>query len=220
MSQRCATIGGVSVASDGSPVELYALLPEMGEGERIAQAVPPGGSILELGCGAGRMTRQLVRLGFRVTAVDESSAMLAYVEDAETVCARIEGLELGRRFDAVVLASNLINASAEARTAFLATCRRHSDLVVVEGLPLGWRPEDKETQLGLVRSRLRVERVEEQIVHGTVEYTSGSRHWRHPFAMRVFVDADEVEAALIDAGLRLASWLDGEQGRWFIAVPA
>jgi SAM-dependent methyltransferase len=210
--------GGVSVASDGSPVELYALLPEMGEGERIARAVPAGGSILELGCGAGRITRQLVRLGFRVTAVDESPAMLAHVEDAETVCARIEGLELGRSFDAVVLASNLINAPPDARTASLATCRRHPDLVVVEGLPLGWRPEDRGAQLGAVRSRLRVERVEEQIVHGTVEYTSGSRRWSHPFAMRVFADADELEAALLEAGLRLSGWLDGEQGRWFTAV--
>ncbi|HEY5100184.1 MAG TPA: class I SAM-dependent methyltransferase [Gaiellaceae bacterium] len=121
-------------------MELYALLSEMDEGERVAEAMPVGGSVLELGCGAGRMTRQLVRLGFRVTAVDESAAMLAYVENAETVCARIDGLELGRPFDGVVLASNLINAPADTRKAFLATCRRHSDLVVVEGLPLGWQP--------------------------------------------------------------------------------
>jgi hypothetical protein len=79
-------------------------------------------------------------------------------------------------------------------------------------------PEDNETQLGVVRSRLRVGRVEEQIVHGTVEYTSGSRRWSHPFAMRVFADADELETVLLEAGLRLSSWLEGEQGRWFIAV--
>lgn len=126
----------MNAASDGSPVELYALLPEMGEGDRVAEAVRAGGSVLELGCGAGRMTRQLVRLGFRVTAVDESAAMLDHVADAETVCAHIEGLELGRRFDAVVLSSNLINTAPEMRRAFLATCRRHSDVVVVEGLPL------------------------------------------------------------------------------------
>ena len=101
-------------------MELYALLPEMGEGERVAEAVPGGGSVLELRCGAGRMTRQLVRLGFRVTAVDESAAMLAHVEDADTVCGRIEGLEIGRRFDAVVLTSNLINAPPKVRRAFLA----------------------------------------------------------------------------------------------------
>ena len=215
-----ATIRGVKAAPDGSPVELYALLPEMGEGERIAEAVSAGGSVLELGCGAGRITRQLVRRGFRVTAVDESAAMLAYVEDAESVCARIEGLELGRRFDAVVLASNLINASADVRIAFLATCRRHSDLVVAEGLPLGWQPQESESQLGAVRSRLRVERIEGPIVRGTVEYTSGSRQWRHEFEMRVFADQDALGAALAESGLRLDRWLDGEKGRWFAAVPA
>src|SRR5438034_3102702 len=30
----------VSVAPDGSPVELYALLPELGEGHRVAEVVP------------------------------------------------------------------------------------------------------------------------------------------------------------------------------------
>jgi SAM-dependent methyltransferase len=209
----------VDAAPDGSPVELYALLPEMDEGERVAEAMPVGGSVLELGCGAGRMTRQLVRLGFRVTAVDESAAMLAYVENAETVCARIDGLELGRPFDGVVLASNLINAPADTCKAFLATCRRHSDLVVVEGLPLGWQPEDRETQLGAVRSRLLVERLEGSMVHGSVEYTSGSRRWLHKFGMCVFADQDELGAALAEAGLRLDRWLDGDKGRWFVAIP-
>ena len=100
-------------APDGSPVELYALLPEGGEGELVARAVPTGGSILELGCGVGRLTRQLVVRGYDVTAVDESEAMLEHVRDAETVCGRIEGLDLGRRFDAALLASNLLSVEAE-----------------------------------------------------------------------------------------------------------
>lgn len=210
----------VIAAPDGSPVELYALLPEMGEGERIAMAAPAGGSILELGCGTGRITRQLVRVGFRVTAVDESAAMLAHVEDAEKVCTRIENLELGRQFDAVVLASNLINSPPEARRAFLATCRRHSDLVVVEGLPLGWQPEEREAQLGAVRSLLRVEQIKGHVVHGTVEYASGSQRWLHQFAMHVFADEDELGSALAEAGLRLGRWLDEEQDRWFVAERA
>jgi SAM-dependent methyltransferase len=155
----------VSAAPDGSPVELYALLPERGEGELVARAVPAGGSILELGCGAGRITRQLVRLGYRVTAVDESPEMLAFVEDAERVCARIEGLDLGRRFDAALLASNLLTAPEEQRRAFLATCRRHAELVVVETLPLGWEPREGEARLGEIVSRLEVERVEDGVVH-------------------------------------------------------
>jgi SAM-dependent methyltransferase len=206
----------MDAAPDGSPVGLYARLPELGEGELVASVVPAGGSVLELGCGTGRITRQLVRLGFRVTAVDESAEMLAHVRDAETVEARIEGLDLGRRFDAVLLASNLVTAEPEQRRAFLETCRRHSDLVIVEGLPLGWSPEDGETPLGDVVSRLHVVRVEEGVVHGEMEYESGGDRWRHPFSMRVFADDEELDAALRDARLRLERRLDA---RWFVAVP-
>jgi hypothetical protein len=130
--------------------------------------------------------------------------------------ARIEGLDLGRRFDAVLLASNLVTAEPERRRAFLGACRRHADLVIVEGLPVGWSPEDGETILGDVVSRLRVDRVEEGVVHGEMEYESGGDRWRHPFAMRVFADDAELDAALVEAGLRLERRLDP---RWFVAVP-
>jgi SAM-dependent methyltransferase len=72
-------------------VELYARLPDLGEGEIVASFLSAGASVLELGCGAGRITRQLVRLGYRVTAVDESAEMLAHVRDAEAIQARIGG---------------------------------------------------------------------------------------------------------------------------------
>lgn len=206
---------GVGTAPDGSPVEVYERLPELGEGEIVASAIPAGASVLELGCGVGRITRQLVRLGYRVTAVDESPEMLEHVRDAGTVQASIEGLELGRRFDAVLLASNLVNAEPEQRRAFLETCVRHGDLVVVEGLPLRWSPEDGETRLGEIVSRLQVERIENGVVHGAVEYEAGGETWRHAFAMRVFGGDAELDAALAEAGLRLERRLDA---RWFVAV--
>lgn len=206
----------VATAPDGSPVELYARLPELGEGEIVASALPQGSSVLELGCGTGRITRQLVRLGYRVTAVDESAEMLAHVTGAETVQAAIEGLELGKRFDAVLLASNLVNAEPEQRRAFLETCRRHSDLVIVQGLPLGWSPEDRETALGDVVSRLRVQRVEDGAVHGEMEYEVDSRTWRHSFAMHVLADEADLGAALAEAGLEFERWLEAD---WFLAVP-
>ncbi|HET7571343.1 MAG TPA: methyltransferase domain-containing protein [Gaiellaceae bacterium] len=205
----------MTAAPDGSPVELYALLPELGEGEAVARAVPAGGTVLELGCGTGRITRQLVRLGYRVTAVDESPEMLARVEGAETVCARIEGLDLGRRFDAALLASNLVTAEPETRRSFLEACRRHADLVVVEGLPLGWEPREAESRLGEVVVRLRVERLEGGLVHGAMEYAARGQSWEHRFAMRVFADEAELRAALAESGLRLGERLDE---RWFTAV--
>jgi SAM-dependent methyltransferase len=206
----------MDAAPDGSPVGLYARLPELGEGEVVAAVLPGGASLLELGCGAGRITRQLVRLGYRVTAVDESREMLAHVRDAETVRAPIEGLALGRRFDAVLLASNLVNAAPPSRRALLETCRRHADLVIVQGLPLAWSPEDRVTALGDVVSRLHVDRVDGGIVHGAMEYEADGDTWRHSFAMRVFADDEELGEALAEAGLRLERRLDTS---WFVAVP-
>jgi SAM-dependent methyltransferase len=196
----------VSVAPDGSPVEVYLRLPERGEGELVAAAVPPPASLLELGSGVGRVTRQLVRLGYAVVAVDESPEMLEHVRDAETVCARIEELDLGREFDAVLLLSNLFTVEEEQRRLFLDSCARHADLLVVETLPVGWQPPESEN--------LRIDRIEDGVVHGEVFYDGGGSH---AFAMRVFAGEDELVAALLDWSFD--RWLDRERG-WFTAVRA
>jgi SAM-dependent methyltransferase len=209
----------VVTADDGSPVELYALLPERGEGETVAAAVRPPATILELGCGTGRMTRQLVARGFRVTAVDESPDMLEHVRDAETIQARIEGLDLGRRFDAVLLASNLMSSATPQRQAFLEACRRHADLVVIETLPLSWAPKAREAMLGEVTMSTRVDRIEDGVVQGAVEYEARGRRWTHAFAMRVFADQPELDAALAEGGLSFDRWLDRDRG-WFVATAA
>lgn len=197
----------MSVAPDGSPVEVYLRLPARGEGELVARALAPPATVLELGCGTGRVTRQLLELGYAVTGVDESPDMLAHAPpEAETVRARIEELDLGRRFDAVLLLSNLLTVEAPQRRAFLDACARHSDLLVVETLPLGWQPVPSEL--------LRVDRIEDGIVHGEVFYEGGASH---AFSMRVFADEAELTAAL--EGWALDRWLDRERG-WFTAVPA
>jgi SAM-dependent methyltransferase len=207
----------MATAPDGSPIDVYTRLPELGEGEIVASVLPGAGSVLELGCGTGRITRQLVALDFQVTAVDESAEMLVHVRNAETVQARIEGLELGRRFDGALLASNLVNAEPARRRAFLETCRRHTDLVVCEGLPLAWSPDNGDTALGEVRSRLHIDSVGDGVVCGEVEYEADGEKWRHPFAMQVFADDAELGAALGEARLRLERRLDS---RWFVAVPS
>jgi SAM-dependent methyltransferase len=207
----------VTIAPDGSPVDLYALLPDRDEGELVTKALPPPATVLELGCGTGRITRQLVARGYVVTAVDESQEMLAHVGRAEKVCARIEGLDLERRFDAVLLASNLLSTEAKQRQAFLETSLRHSELVIVETLPLGWRPkEGGSSQLGEVSSSVRLESFEAGVARGEVHYEAGGRVWRHTFAMRVFADEEGLRAALLEGGLHFERWLDRERG-WFVA---
>jgi len=54
---------------DGSPVEVYRRLPAMGEPE-LAHALFPGGRVLDLGAGTGRIADPLVALGHDVLAVD------------------------------------------------------------------------------------------------------------------------------------------------------
>jgi hypothetical protein len=61
-----------------------------------------------------------------VVAVDESPEMLERIHGAETVLSRIEDLDLGRRFDAVLFASYLLNVpDLEWRRTLLAAGRRH-----------------------------------------------------------------------------------------------
>ena len=67
-----------SVAPDGSPVELYRNLPSFGEAEIVSGAIAPNASVLELGCGTGRMTARLVSAGIpsrRLTSRARCSAM-------------------------------------------------------------------------------------------------------------------------------------------------
>lgn len=113
------------ITPDGCAVELYSLLPPGRDPKIIHDAVGPGASILELGAGASRVTHPLLRLGHEVVAVDESPMMLERIHGAETVRGRIEMLDLGRRFDAVLLASQLVNVpEREARL----------DYAVIEGM--------------------------------------------------------------------------------------
>jgi SAM-dependent methyltransferase len=106
-------------------LEFYARMPSFGEAEIVHAAVPPGASVLELGCGTGRILRPLAALGHPVTGVDDSPDMLARSPDLPTICAPIQALRLDRSFDVVLLASTLINADPGTRRGFLAAVGRH-----------------------------------------------------------------------------------------------
>lgn len=212
----------MAAAPDGSPVELYALLPPLGEPELIASALRPAAEILELGCGAGRITHALVSLGFAVVAVDDSAEMLAHVRGAETVQAEIQTLDLGRRFGCVLLASNFVNDADEAhRDALLAACARHvrpDGVVLIQGFPDGWEPSEEETRAGTVMMRLRDGWRDGPLVGGVMEYSAGGRRWEHAFTSRL-LDEAELDAALALAGLVRRRYLDPARS-WVEAAPA
>lgn len=210
------------VARDGSPVELYARMPTFGEPELVHDAIPAGASILELGSGTGRMTHRLIELGHRVTAVDESAEMLAHVRGAETVEAAIEGLDLGRRFGCVLLASQLVNVDDDRqRAAFLEACARHvvpDGTVLIQRYDPQWAadPQPSESEREGVTFRLLGPRREGARLSATVEYEVGGRTWRHgPFTSRV-LDDGEIDAELAAAGLARERWID-ERRTWLAA---
>jgi SAM-dependent methyltransferase len=211
------------ITPDGCAVDFYAMMPDFGEPAIVHEAAGPGASILELGCGAGRVTHPLITLGHPVVAVDESPEMLAHVHAAETVCARIQDLSLGRRFGAVLLASHLVNADDETRRSFLDVCRRHvtdDGCVIIQQHSPEWfaAAEDSEVSRAGVIIRLRdVSRPAPNLVSATAEYVVGDRCWTQTFTtMRL--DEPELAAALAAAGLRLDRYLTGDHG-WFRAVP-
>lgn len=49
---------------------------------RLLKHVPEGGTVLDVACGTGRYTRQLLKHGYKVGGVDISNEMLAYVRNA------------------------------------------------------------------------------------------------------------------------------------------
>jgi SAM-dependent methyltransferase len=236
------------ITPDGCAVELYRVLPAMGEPEVVHGAIPAGAGILELGAGAGRVTRRLVALGHPVVAVDESAEMLAWVRGAdahqdgsgpggtasispgkasvgaETVRARIQDLDLGWRFEVVLLASFLVNTDdGDLRRRFLQACRRHvgeGGCVLVQRHPPAWFDEAVEGERtdGGITFRLRdLSRPGPGLLAATAEYQVGERVWTQTFTAER-LDDEALAAALAAAGLAVDAYLTGD-GSWVRAVP-
>jgi len=67
--------GPGAITPDGCSIEVYSLLEQRDELAMVQAVAPPGAAVLELGAGAGRVTRSLVAAGYALTAVDESREM-------------------------------------------------------------------------------------------------------------------------------------------------
>lgn len=210
-------------APDGSPVEFYKLLPAQGEPELIHGEIPAGASVLDLGCGVGRIAHALVALGHPVTAVDESLEMLAEVRGAEAIRSKIEDLDLGRTFECVLLMSNLVNAGEQHRQAFLRTCRGHvapDGIVLIERLDPQTTPGSSTGEFGPFHIDVELQ-PDRDSLRGIVVYSlPDGRHWTHRFGPggRI-LDDDALRADLAAVGLRLER-IFGPKRRWCIARPA
>jgi SAM-dependent methyltransferase len=205
------------VAPDGSPVEVFDQLPAQPAASYVLAAVPAGAEILELGCGAGRVTRALLAAGHHVVAVDESSAMLARVpSEAERVLADAATIALGRRFPAVLLGSYLVN-HPDRGSAFLAAAARHlspGGRVVVQRYDPVWARAGARGQAVAGPVTVTVTRLvpEAGRFAATVAYRLGGRRWEQAIEAAI-VDDDDLDGLAAGAGLVRVSWLD-EHHTW------
>jgi SAM-dependent methyltransferase len=216
--------GPGAITPDGCAVEVYTRLPVGPEPEIIAAAVPAGARVLELGCGVGRMTHPLLERGFTVTAVDESPEMLERVRGARTICGPIEHLDLGERFDVVLLASFLVHAGdEEVRRGLLRTCARHAEedgCVLIQREGEGWHeglPRESSVGDGLARI-VSSEPVGPGVRSVLAEYVFPDARWTQTFLSRPLT-REAFEGALAESGLTVDAYLTDDQ-TWVRALPA
>jgi SAM-dependent methyltransferase len=217
------------ITADGCAVDLYLLLQPRGEAELIHAALPEGATILELGCGTGRITRGLLALGHPVTGVDFSADMLAHMpEQARTVLHDIETLRLGERFDAVTLTSNMVTGEEAQALAFLRTARAHvrdGGAVVIERLHPRWGDPEVMRTIAAPRSRDGITASLHDIegdgtrITMTIRYQhdGDGRVWTQHATMHARSDTALAEL-LRQAGLAPERWLDAD-GDWLLARP-
>jgi SAM-dependent methyltransferase len=214
------------VAPDGSPLAIYQAMPPGPVPALVHAAVRPGGTILELGSGPGRMTHPLVGRGHPVVAVDDSPAMLAAIDGAETVLADLHELRLDgdRRFDCVLAASHLINDPDPARrSSLLATCRHHvadDGVVLIQRYDPAWTetPTSGWGEVGPVEIDVEVHTHRPPDFDATITYTLGPHSWSQTITATAITDAQlATEAGTHD--LALTRWLDPRH-TWALLHPS
>ncbi|GAA1310993.1 class I SAM-dependent methyltransferase [Streptomyces sanglieri] len=225
MREGYSGTGPGAITPDGCAVELYRRLSVGDEPDVIAAAVPAGATILELGCGAGRVTHPLVGRGFEVTAVDESAQMLEHIRGARTVRSPIESLDLGEeRFDVVMLASFLVHTSEHrVRDGMLRTCRKHvkdGGVVLIQREGADYHtdlPRERTHPAGYTVRIVSAEPVGDGVDSVRAEYVFDDARWTQTFRSRE-LSKEQFEGHLEAAGLTVDRYLT-DDGIWVRAVP-
>jgi SAM-dependent methyltransferase len=130
--------------------ELAASGRDMHGEARFVRAFDPS-TVLDAGCGTGRVAIELGRHGIDVVGVDVDTSMLATARDRGPDVTWIEAdlreLDLGRAFDVVLMAGNVpLFTPPGTQAELVAAVARHiaSDGVLVAGFSTDWtdRPYD------------------------------------------------------------------------------
>ena len=186
---------------------------EPGEGGRHGgeRRHPQTLDVIDGTAGAGRICAALLELGIGLSGVRQA------VIDADASINELDALDLGARFDLVVLGSHLINLpDDDRRSAFLRLAARHAETggsFLVEHHPIDWA-ETAEPTTPTPGADVGMEEVRRHppFVSAVSTFDIGGRYVRQPFTARVLSDA-ELADALGDCGLAVSrrlgpTWLE------------
>lgn len=104
--------------------------------DTLLQGLPPGATVLDVGCGTGRpMAEAIIERGLRVIGIDQADQMLSLARtrfpDQQWVQAAIETHPFAERHDAALIWDALFHIDRTHHAAILGR--------VVAGLPMGGR---------------------------------------------------------------------------------
>ena len=110
--------------------------------KRFASHLPPGGSVLDLGCGAGEpIARWLLDQGFDVTGADFSNSLLSLARsrfpEQQWVEIDMRALELARTFDGIVAWDSFFHLPAKDQAPVIKRIARHLNSMGVVMLTIG-----------------------------------------------------------------------------------
>ena len=99
--------------------------------DRLAALLPPGGTVLDLGCGGGRpIAAYLIAKGYAVTGVDSSPELIALCRERwprqTWQVADMRGLHLRRRFDGILAWHSSFHLRPDDQEAMFAVFAEHA----------------------------------------------------------------------------------------------
>ena len=112
--------------------------------DRFAALLPPGGAVLDIGCGSGRaIAADLIGRGFRLTGVDSSPSLIALCRERfpeqEWIVGDMRTLALGRRFGGLVAWHSSFHLAPDDQRALFPRLAAHA----APGAPLMFTSGDK-----------------------------------------------------------------------------
>lgn len=99
--------------------------------DAFAAALPPGASVLDIGCGGGEpVARMLIESGFEVTGIDSAPSLIALCRErfpsAEWCVADMRTLAPSRRFDGLIAWYSFFHLSADDQRAMFPVFAAHA----------------------------------------------------------------------------------------------